>query len=444
MRLRIPAASVFLTILVLGAVPRMTGAEDTSDLAETLLAAPVAAPRAASETGPVAVPVPSEKTMRYYNSGIAIWWVELLWGLGVPALLLFTGWSARIRTFAQRFGRRWFPTVAIYFALFTLLTFLLDLPIAYFTGFVREHSYGLSNQTAAKWWSDAAKGLLVGIIGSALTLWIPYLLLRKSPRRWWLWTSLTAIPLLALLLVISPVWLDPLFNKFGPMKDRALEAKILALADRAGIEGSRVYEVDKSVDTEKVNAYVAGLGGTKRVVLWDTIIKKLNERELLFVMGHEMGHYVLNHTPMLIGLGFLLILIGLYSIHRLADRMIKRWGDRFGFHDLSDVASWPLILLLFSLVNFVLTPGAMAIARQIEHQADVYGLEITRDNHAAATAFVKLQAENLSNPRPGLLYKLWNSSHPTLGERIDFCNEYRPWEQGEPLRYGDLIKPASQ
>ncbi len=415
--------------------------------AQTAAPAPAeasAAPAAATpETGPVAVPVPSEKTMRYYQSGIVVWWVELLWGLGILALLLFTGVSARIRTFAQKIGRRWFPTVAIYFALFTILTFVIDLPLAYFTDFVREHAYGLSNQTAAKWWSDAGKSLLVGVIGSAVVLWIPYLMLKKSPRRWWLWTSLAAIPLLALLLVISPIWLDPLFNKFGPMKDRALEAKILALADRAGIEGSRVFEVDKSVDTEKVNAYVAGLGGTKRVVLWDTIIKKLDERELLFVMGHEMGHYVLNHTPMLIGLGFVLILIGLYSIHRLAHGMIERWGDRFGFHDLSDVASWPLILLLFSLVNFVLTPAALAFARQIEHQADVFGLEITRDNHAAATAFVKLQEQNLSNPRPGLLYKLWNSSHPTLGDRIDFCNEYRPWEKGEPLRYGHLIRPAS-
>lgn len=436
------AAALLVAVWGIVSVPHPAAAQMAAPVPGAEASATVAAPAASAESGPVAVPIPSEKAMRYYESGIVIWWIELLWGFAVPALLLFAGFSARIRTFAQRIGKRWFPTVAIYFALFAILTFMLGLPLAYFTGFVREHAYGLSNQTAAKWWGDAGKSLLVGIIGSAVVLWIPYLMLRKSPRRWWLWTSLAAIPLLALLLVISPVWLDPLFNKFGPMKDRALEAKILALADRSGIEGSRVYEVDKSVDTEKVNAYVAGLGGTKRVVLWDTIIKKLNERELLFVMGHEMGHYVLGHTPMLIGLGFVLILIGLYSIHRLARGMIERWGDRFGFHELSDVASWPLILLLFALVNFVLTPGVMGFARHIEHQSDVFGLEITRDNHAAATAFVKLQEQNLSNPRPGLLYKLWNSSHPTLGERIDFCNEYRPWEKGEPLRYEHLIRPA--
>lgn len=435
-------AAVLVAVWGIVSLPHPASAQAAAPAPGALASTTIAAPATLPDSGPVAVPVPSEKAMRYYESGIVIWWVELLWGFAVPVLLLFTGFSARMRTFAQRIGKRWFPTVAIYFALFAVLTFVLGLPLAYFTGFVREHAYGLSNQTAVKWWGDAAKSLLVGIIGSAVVLWIPYLMLKKSPRRWWLWTSLASVPLLALLLVISPVWLDPLFNKFGPMKDQALEAKILALADRAGIEGSRVYEVDKSVDTEKVNAYVAGLGGTKRVVLWDTIIKKLDERELLFVMGHEMGHYVLGHTPMLIGLGFVLILIGLYSIHRLARGMIERWGDRFGFHELSDVASWPLILLLFSLVNFVLTPGVMGFARHIEHQSDVFGLEITRDNHAAATAFVKLQEQNLSNPRPGLLYKLWNSSHPTLGERIDFCNEYRPWEKGEPLRYEHKLRPA--
>ncbi len=432
------AAGVAVWGIVL--VPHPAAAQTAAAL-PGVKAAEAAAPPA--DSGPVAVPSPSEKAMRYYESGIAIWWVDQLWGFAVPALLLFSGLSARMRTLAQRIGKRWFPTIAIYFALFTILTFVIGLPLAYATDFVREHAYGLSNQTAAKWWSDAGKALLIGILGSAATLWLPFLMLKKSPRRWWLWTALASVPLLVLLLVISPVWLDPLFNTFGPMKDRALEAKILALAERAGIEGSRVFEVDKSVDTEKVNAYVTGIGGTKRVVLWDTILKKLDEREVLFVMGHEMGHYVLGHVPLQIGLGFGLILIGLYSIHRLARGMIARWGGRFGFHDLADVASWPLIVLLFSLAMFILTPAILAIGRYVEHQSDVFGLEITRDNHAAATAFVKLQQENLSNPRPGLLYKLWRSSHPTLGERIDFCNEYRPWEKGEPLRYGHLIRPAS-
>jgi len=385
------------------------------------------------------VPAPSEKALRYYRSGNALWAVDTLWGLLVPALLLFTGFSARMRDAARKIGRNGFLTTAIYALLFVLVTFVLDLPLAWYAGFVREHAYGLSGQTAAKWWTDALKGLAVGGVFLALTLWFPYLLMRKSPRRWWLYTGLAAIPLLVFVLFITPIWIEPLFNDFGPMKDKALETRILALADRAGIEGSRVYEVNKSVDTNTVNAYVTGFFNTKRIVLWDTILARLDPPEVLFVMGHEMGHYVLGHTFQLIALGSALILFGLWVIHLTAGGLIARFGDRFGFHELSDVASAPLLLLLFSLVAFALSPVVLAIGRHVEHEADRFGLEITRDNHDCATAFVKLQQQNLSVPRPGLLYKLWRSDHPPLGERIDFCNGYRPWETGQPLRYGSLI-----
>ena len=284
------------------------------------------------------------------------------------------------------------------------------------------------------------KSLAIGCIFGALTLWFPYLLLRKSPRRWWLYTGLAAAPLLAFLLLVTPIWIDPLFNKFGPMKDKTLESQILALADRAGIEGSRVYEVDKSVDTKTVNAYVTGFLNTKRIVLWDTILAKLDRPELLLVMGHEMGHYVLGHVFQGILLGSVLALFGLWVVHRTANGLIARYKDRFGFSELSDVASAPLMGLLFSLTLFVLTPVILATTRHNEHESDRFGLEITHDNYHCATAFVKLQQENLSNPRPGLLYKLWRSTHPPIGERIDFCNDYKPWETGQPLKYGEKIE----
>src|SRR5262249_43361738 len=157
---------------------------------------------------------------------------------------------------AKTIGRKWYFTIVVYFVLFSALSFLLDLPLSYYQDFVREHAFGLSNQSFGKWFGDNLKGLMVGCIGAALFLWIPYWLLKKSPKRWWLYTGLAVIPFLFFVVLISPIWIDPLFNKFGPMKDEALEARILALADRAGIEGSRVYEVEKSVDTKKLNAYV--------------------------------------------------------------------------------------------------------------------------------------------------------------------------------------------
>jgi len=409
----------------------------------SLLAAqpPSGAATAAASSAPVPVPEPGEKTLRYYRTGNALWVVEMLWALLVPAALLFTGLSARMRDLASRAaGGNWFLTVAVYGILFTFLTFLLDLPLAWYSDFFREHTYGLSSQTAGKWWTDTLKTLVLGCFFTAVSLWFPYLLLRTSPRRWWLYTGLASIPVLTFLLFVSPVWIEPLYNDFGPMKDKALEAKILDLASRAGIEGGRVYEVNKSVDTQTVNAYVSGFGSTRRIVLWDTALAKLQEPEILFIMGHEMGHYVLSHVWQLIAVGCALILFGLWVIHLTADGLIERYAGRFGFRELSDVASLPLIALLFSVVSLVLTPVALAIDRHVEHEADRFGLEITRDNHDCATAFAKLQEENLAVPRPGLLYKLWRSSHPPLGERIDFCNQYRPWETGQPLKYGGLIR----
>ena len=417
-------------------------------IAVPLFAQPAAAPLtpAATASAPsqpvVAVPEPSDKAMRYYHSGNLLWVIETLWGFAVPALLLFTGLSARLRDAAREVGRNWFFTLVIYGVFFTVATWLLSLPLDWYSGFVREHAYGLSDQTAGKWWRDSLTGLAIGCVATALILWVPYLLLKASPRRWWLYTGLAAIPAIVFLLVVTPVWIEPLFNKFGPMKDKALESQILGLASRAGIEGGRVYEVDKSVDTKTVNAYVTGVFGTKRIVLWDTTLRKLTPPEVLLVMGHEMGHYVLGHVPMIVAMASVLVLFGLWVIHRTSGGLIARYRDRFGFVQLSDVASLPLIALLFSLVTFVLSPALLAFTRYTEHEADRFGLEITRDNHECGTAFVKLQQENLGNPRPSLLYKIWRSSHPPLGERIDFCNDYRPWEKGEPLKYGNLIRPA--
>ncbi len=397
----------------------------------------------AQDESPVPVPAPSEKAVSYYRSGNVLWVVDLVWGILIPCLFLFTGFSARIRNWALRLGLKWFFVVGIYFIIFVLINFVIDLPLSYYEEFVRQHAYGMSNQTFSKWLGDSLKSLLVGIVGGVLFLWVPYMLLKKSPRRWWLYTSLLSIPFLFFVMLISPIWIDPLFNQFGPMKDKTLESQILALADRAGIEGSRVYEVNKSVDTKAVNAYVTGFLGTKRIVLWDTLLAKLNDREILVVMGHEMGHYVLHHVIKGISFAFLLILFTLYLAYRLADGLIVRNKARFGFDSLSDIASLPLLLLLVSIFSFLTSPIVLAYSRHQEHEADRFALEITRDNHDAAEAFVKLQQENLGIPRPGLLYKVWRSSHPPIGERIDFCNEYKPWKTGQPLVYGRLFKPLN-
>jgi len=307
---------------------------------------------------------------------------------------------------------------------------LLYLPLAWYAGFVRQHAYGLSTQSAGQWLGDWARGVAVGAVVSALVLWIPYLLLRSSPRRWWLWSGLAALPLGALALLVAPVWIAPLFDDFGPMRDKALETRILALAGRAGIDGARVFEVNKSADTRMVNAYVTGIGLTKRIVLWDTLLRRLQPDEVLFVMGHEMGHFVLHHTLAIILGAALVATLALFVVHRVAGRLIARYRDRFGFDRLADVASLPLLVLVGGVVSFVVTPGVLAWSRWQEREADRFGLEITGNQHAAAMAFVRLQQENLGVPRPGLLYTLWRGSHPSLASRIEAANAYRGTVEG--------------
>ncbi|NLH73455.1 MAG: M48 family metallopeptidase [Verrucomicrobia bacterium] len=401
-----------------------------------------AVPSSQLQTEPVPVPEPTATAVKYHKGNMALWGAGVILGIAVPTIILFSGFSARLRDFAQHLGHAWFWTISIYVCLFIVLLWAISLPLDFYQGFVREHSYGLSNQSFAKWAGDSIKSLLVSIAFGVALGWIPYLVLRVSPTRWWIVTSILAVPIFVFVTLIEPIWIAPLFNRFGPMKDKALEREILTLAQRAGIEGSRVFEVNKSVDTKKINAYVTGVFGTKRVVLWDTLIAKLDRDQVLFVMAHEMGHYVLGHIWKILTALCLLTPLTLYLLNRSARWIISMFKLQLGFQTLQDVASLPLFLLLLNLFSLLLVPFINAFSRHLEKQADTFALELTQNNHAAASAFVALGKDNLVHPRPGAIYKIWRASHPTLAERIEFCNNYAPWREGKPLRYGDRFSPG--
>lgn len=392
------------------------------------------------DTSPVAVPEPSAKALKHYRSGMRLVGLFIVWNLLIPALFLFTRFSARLRSWAERWGRRWYLTFALYCVALGVLYYLVSLPLQYYAGFIQPHSYDLSNQTFGRWLGNYAKSAAVMIVFGLVVGWFPFFVIKKSPRRWWLYLGLLAAPALCVLQFIQPVVIDPLFHQFQPLQDKALESKILAEASRGGIEGSRVYEVNMSTDTKTLNAYVTGFMGTKRIVLWDTTLKALNEDELLFILGHEMGHYVLRHVIKLIAFNSVFIVLLYYVVYRLAGRILARFSARFGFNSLSDFAALPLLMVLILIVSLVGMPIPMAFSRSVEHEADRFGLELTHNNHAAATAFVKLQQKSLGISRPGPLVEIWLFDHPSVGERIDFCNSYRPWDTGEPSRYDQYIK----
>lgn len=388
------------------------------------------------DMSPAPVPPPTPEAISFYKGGNILWIVKNLWSLAIPIVILFTGFAAKLREFCDQVTRRWFWNTAFFALIYLLITAMLTLPLDYYASFIRPHVYGLSNQSLGRWFNQYLIGTGISSLMGIVIIWILYGVIRKSPRRWWLYFGVLTFPLIVFLVIVQPIWIAPLFNKFGPMENKQLEQKILHLASQAGIEGSRVFEVDKSADTNQINAYVTGIGSTKRIVIWDTAIQRLTEDQLLFVMGHEMGHYVLHHMWWGLLVYTLISIVTLFLIYIVGKWSIGRFKQRFGFEDMSNIASLPLIFFLYGIFSILLAPAGNLFSQKIEHNADTFGLELTHLNHAAATGFVKLQMNNLGYPWPGELYMLFRASHPSIGERITYFNSYAPWCHGEPLKYG--------
>lgn len=388
----------------------------------------------------VAVPPPTPEATQFYKTGNILWIVQNLWGLAIPAVILLTGFASKLKRFCDCLTKKWIWNTALFALIYLLITAILTLPLDYYASFIRPHNYGLSNQTLGRFFNHYLIGTGISTIAGIIVIWILYGVIRKSPRRWWLYFGILTFPLIVFLVIVQPIWISPLFNKFGPMKDKQLEQKILNLASRAGIEGSRVYEVDKSADTNQINAYVTGMGSTKRIVIWDTAIKRLTEDQLLFVMGHEMGHYVLHHMWWGLLVYTLISIVTLFLIYLVGKWMLARLKFILGFEEMSNIASLPLVFFLYGIFSILLAPAGNLFSQRIEHNADTFGLELTHLNHAAATGFVKLQMNNLGYPWPGELYMLFRASHPSIGERITYFNTYAPWCHGESLKYGRFFK----
>ena len=390
---------------------------------------------------PVPVPPPTPEAISFYKSGNVLWVIQFLWSCVVFALLLFSGFSAKLRDFCSRITSKWFWQVGLYALVFLLIVVVLSLPLDFYSSYIRPHSYGMSQQSLGRFFQHFFIGTAVSTVIGIILIWILYGIIRKSPKRWWLYFGLLTFPLMVFLVVIQPIWIAPLFNTFRPMENVELKQQILHLAERAGIEGSRVYEVDMSADTKAMNAYVTGIGSSKRIVLWDTTIKGLNTDEILFVMGHEMGHYVLHHMWWGLFMSTLISVVTFFLVFLVAKLFLRHRSKRLGFSSLSDVASLPLILLLYSIISLLLSPIGNLYSQSIEHDADIFGLELTHLNHAAATGFVKLQHNNLGYPFPGKFYMLFRTGHPSIGERIKFFNKYKPWCKSEPQKYEKYFRP---
>ncbi len=384
-----------------------------------------------------------EKATALYHIEIVFLTLATLFGFLVLLGFLRFDIGPRFRNIAERVSRFRFVQAYIVVPLTVLTIAVLDLPFDTY----RQHilrAYGISVQSWGSWFWDWTKAQLVSYIILSFVVWLLYLIIRKSPRRWWFYFWLASLPIIVFVLFISPVVLDPLFNKFEPLapKNPTLAAALHRVTKRAGVEipESRMFEMKASEKLTVYNAYVTGIGATKRIVVWDNTERDMTVPETMFVFGHEMGHYVLNHIWK--GLAFLAVLLffGLYIGFRIADASVDRWGERLGIRALGDWASLPLLLLIGSVLMFVAQPVMNGFSRYVEHQADVYGLEVTHglvpdSSMTAADAFQKLGEKIYDYPNPNGFLVMWQYDHPPIADRVLFSLHYRPWDEGEPGRY---------
>lgn len=373
----------------------------------------------------------TEEMIRHSRILDMLYFGGFVYGIVELLLVLALRVSARLRDASARVAGRPYVIAIVYVVLFTLVTAVLDFPLSFYSGFIVPHQFNLTSQTFAAWLGDEAKGLMIGLVAGVILI-PPALLLIRRLERWWLVLWAVSIPVIVLLVVIVPIVVDPVFNKFEPLKNQQLKQKLLDEADRAGIEGGRVYQVDKSKQTKEMNAYVTGLGPTKRIVMWDTLLAKMSEDEVLAVMGHEMGHYVLHHIWKGLAWSVAIAFFVLFLAQRIYEWGLVRWGPRWGFTTSGDAASLPWLLIIVSSISFLLSPLENGISRHIEHQSDIFGLELTHLNDAMATSFVKFAEDSKVNPRPHPVIEFWRYSHPSLARRIEFVLSYKPWERGEP------------
>ena len=360
-------------------------------------------------------------------------------------LLLGGGWSAKFRDWAERVSSFWLVRGVIYTALVFFFFGLFQLPLNAARHWL-DLRYDLSVQGWDSWMWDKVKELMVAVIVGSVAVWGVFEAIRKSPRRWWVWAWAGAVVFSAVLVFLAPLVIDPLFNKFEPLAahDAPLTQALERVVDRAGlvIPADRMYWMKASEKVKTMNAYVTGIGASKRVVVWDTTIANATTPEILFVFGHEMGHYVLGHIPKQLGIFAVIFFVLFYVGSRGALELLRRRGAGWGIRGPDDFAALPVYLVSLLTLAFLCTPLLNGVSRHYEHQADQYGLEITHgltpdSGQVAARAFQLLGEMNLEDPAPARWEIWWFYDHPWIGDRIQFSLRYDPWVAGGT---GEFVK----
>lgn len=386
---------------------------------------------------PVAVPVATKAALEFHDHRELLWAVAQVLPIVIAGIVLFTGLGARIRGACARLARgRWFWTVTLFACAYLVLAAAITMPFSYYRDVADLRSWGEFGQSPTQWLVGELVSLVVKLVVAGLFIWIPYALIAKSPRKWWLYSGAAMIPIVFLVLAVLPVWVSPLTTTYRPLGDKALLAKIEALAGRCGVPHIPVF-IGGNEDT------VVGLGPTNRVVFNENIFKNETHDQVEFTVGHELKHYIEgdNWKALAIVTGILFAVF--FLVDRLGRALIAKSSSRIGFADLSDPASLPLVVLIFGVFWLSVSPLFNLFARHIEFEADRFGLELTHQNYATASMFAGFASNHLHTAEWDTFQMTFYATHPSDGDRIRFANSYRPWAEGKPLVYGDICKPAS-
>ncbi|OLC55863.1 MAG: hypothetical protein AUH92_01240 [Acidobacteria bacterium 13_1_40CM_4_69_4] len=375
--------------------------------------------------------VPPEQRQRsdaYFEGGYWLILWDFLYGAAVFLFLLASRWSAAMRDRAERLTRFKWLQAGLYWTQFFVVQAVLQFPLTVYEGFFREHKYHLATQTFGPWLGDQGKALAVNIVLGAILFPVLYGVLRRV-RTWWLWGALVATVFVMFVLLIAPVYILPLFNRYTRLQDESIRGPILSLARANGIAVDDVYVVDASRQTTRVGANVSGFLGTQRISLNDNLLKRCSLPEIEAVMGHEMGHYVLHHP--FIGSVFIgiVILAGLAFLRRSFDAVLRRFGSSWRVGGIADLAGMPLVFLLFSTYLFAITPVTNSLTRTAEAEADLFGLNATGQADGAAEVALKLGEYRKLDPGP--LEEILFFDHPSGRNRIFMAMR---WKAEHPER----------
>ena len=363
------------------------------------------------------------KSDAYFEGG---YWL-IVWGTLVSVLtdglLLNFRFTAKLRTFAESKFKRRVPVIWLTALGYSLVGWLLTLPWSIYTGFVREGQYGLMNQTFGAWMFDTLKGLAISLVIAPLIIAAIYAVIRRYPKNWWLLATGVVTLFGTIGSLLAPVYIMPLFNTYtelpaGPVRDR-----IVAMAQSKQIPAEHIYLFDASKQTKRISANVSGIGPTIRISLNDNLLNRSTPQEIAAVMGHEMGHYKLNHAWWGLLFTSCLAALALFLVSRLAPGLIARYGERWGIRDLADPASLPVLGILFAILGLLATPITNTIIRVDESQADAFGLDVAQEPDGFASAAMKLSEYRKIEPGP--IEELLFFDHPSGATRVRMSMQWK-------------------